>query len=80
MLQLLTAESEEEIRAAADSEVLSNRLDMDGLPTLITRENREEFTNLYCYNVMMQRKPYIDQLMCGLNHGGVSDTQRIMEL
>ena len=65
MLHLLTAESEKEIRADADSEVLSNRLDIDGLPTLISY-------------VMMQRKPYIDQLMCGLNHGGVSDTELIM--
>jgi hypothetical protein len=53
--------------------LLDERLDIDGLPAIVTVENKKEFVELYCHNmVIVKQKPYLDQLMCGLNHYGVS--------
>ena len=45
---------------------------MDGVPSVVTYKNRQDFVRLYCHNMNLQRKAFLDQLMCGLNHGGVS--------
>lgn len=70
------------VEAKTEYEQLTNHLDeledrvVDGLPTNVTLGNKGEFVQMYAHHhLVIQRKPYLDELMVGLNHYGVSTTQ-----
>lgn len=69
----MDATTDEEITNALQHEALSGRWAIDGLPTRVSTVNREDFVNLYSrHTLLISRKPYLDQLIVGLNHYGVS--------
>ena len=54
-------------------EVLDDRLNVDSLPAVVSASNKEEFVRLYTHHeLIVKRKPFMDQLILGLNHYGVS--------
>ena len=70
--KLLAATTEKELNDAL--EVLEHRHEIDGIPPLVTMENREDFARLYSHHeLIIKKKPYLDQLTAGLNHYGVSN-------
>lgn len=72
-MQVLDADNAETLQLAMESASLSARDDIDGIPAIVTIENRQEFVNLYVqHQTVIKKKSYLDQLILGLNHYGVS--------
>lgn len=63
-LQILTAEKQQDL-------IVDSLEIVDGLPTL-TLDNKQQFVDLYLKASFLSIKPYLDELMIGLNHYGVS--------
>lgn len=64
------------IKAPSTDEIMAikNQLQLiDGLPVNVNEINRGDFIDAYCKTILIiNRKPYLDQLVTGMNHYGVS--------
>ena len=68
LIQMLQAETDKECGEAKEKCIL-----IDGLPLNVNLRNRDEFIQLYTRTLFLtNRRPYLDQLVTGLNHYGVS--------
>lgn len=47
--------------------------DIDGIPHTLSFDSRDTFVDLYCtHHLLVQRQAFLDQMLVGLNHYGVS--------
>lgn len=71
----MEATDDEAVATAMAHASFIGRDDMDGLPTSVDLDNRDEFISMFCrYKLLLSKKPYLDQMVVGLNHYGVSRT------
>ena len=81
ILQLMEVDNDEEIYSALSDPSFESRTTIDCLPAIVSTNNRDEFINLYCrHSLLLLRKPYLDQLITGLNHNGVSTTMNVCSM
>ena len=80
-LQLMEADNDEEICSALSDPSFESRTTIDGLPAIFSNNNRDEFINIYCrHSLLLLKKLYLDQLITGLNHYGVSTTMNVCSM
>ena len=77
----MEADTDEDIGSAVSDPSFESRTTIDGLPTLVSTNNQDEFIYPYCrHSLLLLKMPYLNQFIIRLNHYRASITMNVCSM